>query len=238
MGQSHAGPAGQQASPVENHRKRNLANQRNYRNRQKQYVDELEHRLRAYEREGAEATESVQRAARRVHEENAALRRLLQAHLGWSPEEVDDRLLHEYHDLRLMSHPGYHPVQAGQTPSGVGKHKPTSSGTTFQADPPRTIRQGYDTKIEPLPSPRWWGNSVQYDRPKVAYPKYEYDDSVAHPPALKDSISCEDAAAILAEFRSQAELDLIKGELGCAPTRDRECNISHRDLFAKLADST
>lgn len=238
MGQRHEGPAGQQASPVENHRKRNLANQRNYRNRQKQYVDELEHRLRAYEREGAEATESVQRAARRVHEENLALRRLLQAHLGWSPQEVDARLLHEPHDLQLMPHSGLHPLETEQAPSAMGIYNTTAPSTTFQTDAPRTVRQSFDTKLEPLHSPRWWDNSVRYDPLKVVYPRYEHDDSVTHTSTLKDSISCEDAAAILAEFRSQGDLDLIKGELGCAPTRDRECNISHRDLFAKLADST
>lgn len=238
MGQSQTGPTGQQVTPVESHRKRNLANQRNYRNRQKQYVDELEQRLRAYEREGAEATESVQRAARRVHEENAALRRLIYAHLGWGPHQVDDRLLREHRHLELTAHPAHHPLEALQAPNEQGRSNFTAPGPVFRNGGPGVVEEAYDTKIEPLLSPGWRGVHVQYDRSDMPYSKREHDGPIAHPSTSKDSISCEDAAAILAEFRSQGDVDLIKGELGCAPIPDRECTISHRDLFARLADST
>lgn len=240
MGQKQADLAGGQPTPAgENHRKRNLANQRNYRNRQKQYVDELEHKLRVYEREGAEATESIQRAARRVHEENAALRRLVHAHLGWSQQEVDSRLLCENPNLHPTTHSGNAPLETHGMYSELGRYSLASPEPTFHGEPAGGFRPAYDAKVEPLPSSSWMRASVPYDRAEIDFPKYGRPDSFDYPPAAaKDSMSCEDAAAILAEFRSQGDLDLIKGELGCAPVPSRSCSVSHRDLFARLADST
>lgn len=199
---------------VEGHRKRNLANQRNYRNRQKQYVEELEEKLRLYESEGVAATESVQQAARRVQQENAGLRRLLQAHLGWGTHEIDQRLS-QGNERGIEQRPS-----AQREPANLrGDYLPMAWSTTTHSD-------SCDTN--------------------PTYPIYGRNERAAtisassseQPYTPKDTISCEDAAAILAEFRSQGDLDLIKGELGCTPILDFQCSISHRDLFAKMADST
>lgn len=64
--------------------KANLArirdNQRRSRARRREYLQELEQRLRAYELQGVEASSEVQQAARRVAEENRQLRGLLNRH--------------------------------------------------------------------------------------------------------------------------------------------------------------
>ncbi|EAT83278.2 hypothetical protein SNOG_09086 [Parastagonospora nodorum SN15] len=63
-------------------------NQRRSRNRRKELIDELQGRIQKYEREGVAATQEMQRAARKVAEENARLRSLL-AHHGILQDEVD-----------------------------------------------------------------------------------------------------------------------------------------------------
>ncbi|KJZ79269.1 hypothetical protein HIM_01420 [Hirsutella minnesotensis 3608] len=55
-------------------------NQRRSRARRREYVQELEQRLRLYELQGIEASTEVQMAARRVAEENKQLRELLNRH--------------------------------------------------------------------------------------------------------------------------------------------------------------
>ncbi|KAF7502355.1 hypothetical protein GJ744_005996 [Endocarpon pusillum] len=56
---------------------RNRENQRRSRARRKDYIQELEQRLRHYEVAGVKATAEVQAAARKVSEENSGLRSLL-----------------------------------------------------------------------------------------------------------------------------------------------------------------
>jgi len=82
------------ARTEQNHKQRNLANQRNFRSRRKEYVLELEQKVRDYEREGVVATEKVQHAARSLQAENAALRQLIQQGLGWDAGAVDRYVAH------------------------------------------------------------------------------------------------------------------------------------------------
>lgn len=78
--------------------KANLArirdNQRRSRARRREYIAELEQRLRAYELSGVEASSEVQLAARRVAEENRQLRELLHKH-GFQDEYVSSFLLQQ-----------------------------------------------------------------------------------------------------------------------------------------------
>lgn len=63
-------------------------NQRRSRARRKQYLEELEDKLRKCEQTGAEASSEMQIAARRVLEENVRLRNLLKQH-GLSEDDID-----------------------------------------------------------------------------------------------------------------------------------------------------
>lgn len=62
-------------------------NQRRSRARRREYVQELEQRLRVYELQGVEASTEVQMAARSVAEENRQLRELLNRH-GVSDDHI------------------------------------------------------------------------------------------------------------------------------------------------------
>lgn len=70
---------------------RNRDNQRRSRARRKDYIDDLEKRLRKFEREGVRITAEVQAAARTVAEENRLLRSLLIKN-GTSAVEIDAHL--------------------------------------------------------------------------------------------------------------------------------------------------
>jgi hypothetical protein len=63
-------------------------NQRRSRNRRKELIDDLQKRVQTYEQNGVTATQDMQRAARKVAQENLRLRSLL-AHHGISQEAVD-----------------------------------------------------------------------------------------------------------------------------------------------------
>ncbi|KAK5998344.1 hypothetical protein PT974_00723 [Cladobotryum mycophilum] len=62
-------------------------NQRRSRARRREYIQELEQRLRTFELQGVEASAEVQMAARRVAEENRQLRELLNKH-GFGDEYI------------------------------------------------------------------------------------------------------------------------------------------------------
>ncbi|KAH6607722.1 hypothetical protein Trco_004035 [Trichoderma cornu-damae] len=98
--------------------KANLArirdNQRRSRARRREYIAELEQRLRNFELEGVAASSEVQLAARRVAEENRQLRELLHKH-GFQDEYISQFLLQ----------------QAGSTDPGSG-HR-FSAGDPVQA---------------------------------------------------------------------------------------------------------
>lgn len=68
---------------------RNRENQRASRARRKGYIEDLEKRIRQFERDGAAATVEVQCAARKVAEENFWLRHMLSTY-GTAKNEVDD----------------------------------------------------------------------------------------------------------------------------------------------------
>jgi hypothetical protein len=82
---------------------RNRENQRASRARRKGYIEDLEKRVRDFERDGAAATLSVQSAARKVAEENFWLRHMLSTH-GITKNEVDEYV--EWNRLQVSSAAG------------------------------------------------------------------------------------------------------------------------------------
>ncbi|KAK1635183.1 hypothetical protein BDP81DRAFT_482240 [Colletotrichum phormii] len=96
----------------EKERNRIRDNQRRSRARKKEYVQEIEQRLRQRQLQGVEASAEVQQAARRVADENHKLRQLLQ-HVGYGDEVVE-----QY-------------IQTGKlgSPSHRGLHTPNTSGS-------------------------------------------------------------------------------------------------------------
>jgi len=73
-------------------------NQRRSRARRKEYIEEIETRLRQCERYGYEASYAIQVAARKVAEENKRLRELLRSN-GVQSEEIDAHLYSSANDV-------------------------------------------------------------------------------------------------------------------------------------------
>ncbi|KAI6783408.1 uncharacterized protein J7T54_004435 [Emericellopsis cladophorae] len=98
-------------------------NQRRSRARKREYLQELEQRLRTCELQGIEASAEVQMAARRVADENRLLREMLHEQgVG------DDYILHylqqqQQHQQQppgqLAAHPDLSPLAAAQLPAGA-----------------------------------------------------------------------------------------------------------------------
>ncbi|KAM4056719.1 hypothetical protein HRG_003587 [Hirsutella rhossiliensis] len=91
-------------------------NQRRSRARRREYVHELEQRLRVYELQGVEASTEVQMAARRVAEENRQLRELLNRH-----GVCDDHIAHYLQSgtFAPLDAEQNHPFRAGDAGTAV-----------------------------------------------------------------------------------------------------------------------
>jgi hypothetical protein len=98
-------------------------NQRRSRARRKEYIEDLEQRIRRFERQGVEATTEVQAAARKVAKENALLRSLLVAH-GVSHYAIDDYLRGKHYNTDLVPLIAKTPVSA--VGAGTLSNVPTS----------------------------------------------------------------------------------------------------------------
>ncbi|KAK6448510.1 hypothetical protein FP744_10004760 [Trichoderma asperellum] len=162
--------------------KANLArirdNQRRSRARRREYIAELEQRLRNFELEGVSASSEVQLAARRVAEENRQLRELLHKH-GFQDEYIAQFLLQQSGSTDPSSghrfSAGDH-VQALQQvisprrpvsldsgvpfplPSQVTREMPTASLSTASAAPwdPQQVAMssfGHPQVVPPAPHP-------------------------------------------------------------------------------------
>ncbi|CZT45440.1 uncharacterized protein RSE6_05749 [Rhynchosporium secalis] len=129
--------------------KANLArirdNQRRSRARRKEYLQELESRLRQCELQGVEASSEIQTAARRVAEENKRLRTLL-SHNGVTDEGVESYLRTS---TAGDSSPGYQQASHGEAAQVLehllstrkpcctdGNESPAACGQSYERDAP------------------------------------------------------------------------------------------------------
>ena len=92
-------------------------NQRRSRARRKEYVEDLEQRLRQFERHGVEATTEVQTAARKVARENVLLRALLVTK-GVSNNEIDEYLRAKPYNPDIIPAPAKAPISGSETDTG------------------------------------------------------------------------------------------------------------------------
>ncbi|KAK2131899.1 hypothetical protein NOF04DRAFT_1356732 [Fusarium oxysporum II5] len=94
----------------------NRENQRRSRARQRELLDDLQNRVREFERRDGQATLEMQRVARAVAGENAALRGLLAAK-GVSIEEVEAHVEAVRHGEKMVARTGVATVTPVSTPS-------------------------------------------------------------------------------------------------------------------------
>ena len=254
-------------TPRQNNRKRNLVNQRNFRSRRKQYVEELEQRINSFEREGIVATQWVQEVARKLNAENAILRQLvLQRSAGWTTEDLDavvSRALNEQHHSNPSTNGGSVPsIENGSLQSRVPwaakfheqDAKPSPSGL---APTDSTHQPIYQRKSAPRHTDQWMNPPQENGHHQNGASTHQHVSSTSirpqpnthapsdlqHNPTAKTKavMSCESAAEILADLRAQGTTGSTNVDMIRAELGCRpseaKCEVPHGLLFERMDHS-
>ncbi|KAL2812891.1 hypothetical protein BDW59DRAFT_36327 [Aspergillus cavernicola] len=221
-------------------------NQRRSRERHKEYVRELEQRLRNYERLGVTATQEVQAVGRKMAQENQWLRSLLNLH-GVPKPEVNQYLqsrrsevapplaaTSDPHESHVTRHPGFTsaPALEQYTQQGAWMSESIQSRPVHNTWPFTKVDELTQTS-SPLPSQK---SSLVQPAPKesaaisergpvhLGLPRtVERDDDT--------SMSCEAAASIIAGMQNYPDASTIRDKLGCASA---ECRVRNMTIFEML----
>ncbi|KAH8742392.1 hypothetical protein F5883DRAFT_442420 [Diaporthe sp. PMI_573] len=204
-------------------------NQRQSRARQKQFVQDLQQRLQAYERQGVQATLDMQRAARTVALENRLLRDLL-AHHGVSHDRVG-------HFLRSRLD-----APDGTTPGAPLSPGPHASGTQQPSCPVAntkgTCRSPCSLSRKPSGVPHEEPDAHDGDEESgVGLASPESPSSTEAPSTRSDAMPtmpsmetlCEAAAAIIAEVQGHNDKGLAFAALGCEVAAG--CTVENLRIF-------
>ncbi|KAI9897865.1 hypothetical protein N3K66_007721 [Trichothecium roseum] len=198
-------------------------NQRRSRARRKDYVQDLETRLREYERRGVGATVEMQQAARAVEAENSALRSILADFLA--PREIEARLRAAGGDMPAVS-------------DGLRTH--STDNASFKQEQEQQQQQ---QQQQPLYSHQDARNLLGPQETNSHRTNYEpasrnsphADVDVQYHPALKASTmekSCTEAALILSQLGGHSDARRFRNSLGCVG--DEECVVRNTVLMQMM----
>ncbi|KAF9781472.1 hypothetical protein IL306_013469 [Fusarium sp. DS 682] len=223
----------------------NRENQRRSRARQRELLDDLQNRVREYERRDGQATLEMQRVARAVAGENAALRGLLAAK-GVSLEEVEAHVEAVKREEKMVVRTGVSTVTPVSTPSSNASPVVIASRPMQYSQP-----QGYDPvrensnppfaiqpKMYSPPTPTATATSCTEEsgccpRPQPAPQSQPQPQSQ---PKSLDRIHCMEAATILAQIRGQSDVSQARAALGCA--NNDNCMVRNTDLLNLMDEMT
>ncbi|KAG5661445.1 hypothetical protein KAF25_005567 [Fusarium avenaceum] len=198
----------------------NRENQRRSRARQRELVDELQTRVREYERRDGQATLEMQRVARAVAGENAALRGLLAAK-GVLAEEVEAHVEAVRREERAVVRTGVSSVTPASTPSC------TASPVEVVSKP----------MLYPQPQPQAYGPVRENSNPPLSFqPKMYSPPTPATTATSPDKIHCMEAATILAQIRGHSDVSNARASLGCA--NNDNCMVRNTDLLNLMDEMT
>ncbi|KAM5366571.1 hypothetical protein ACJZ2D_010468 [Fusarium nematophilum] len=218
----------------------NRENQRRSRARQRELLDDLQRRVREYERRDAQATLEMQRVARVVAADNAALRSLLAAR-GVEQAEVEAHLAAARGEVTGASSSVTDVSSSGVSSSGVSTpscglepRRPSCSQTvasdvTYHAYPNEEFSE--PTPMESVPAtepckPPAPGKPTCCPKPPTPPPN----------PRPLDKIHCMEAATILAQIRGHPDTSAAQATLGCSANDN--CMIRNTDLLDLMDDMT
>jgi hypothetical protein len=203
-------------------------NQRRSRARRKEYIQELEMRLQRYDRLGVQATTEVQAAARRVAEQNAALRSFLNE-LGKSDSEIEEYL-----------------CRSSGTESSASPPQTTPPVVPSEGIVPMHMSNGARPRTEAVPQPSP-APFRKYSKPPLppntdtsGNPQFSGSGASSMPisPAPSDQglrnanmTSCEDAARIIARMRGHYNEEDVRAELGCST--NKHCTVENITIFSE-----
>ncbi len=220
-------------------------NQRRSRARRKEYLQELESKLRKYESMGVEASTEIQASARLVVKENKRLRALLQSR-GVVSQEIDRAIATSSVEAQTSS-------RASILEAKLNTKKPCTGDVCKTGSKPRggickrslTSMPLMTTATNPVPLPE---SSVLQNRlssSSIATSAFPPMDPSSHlmdhyeeeSPDLSfetspgnDTTSCAFAIDVITRMRADVSAEDVKAELGCG--NDVECKIDNSTFFA------
>ncbi|KAI7975925.1 hypothetical protein EIK77_002485 [Talaromyces pinophilus] len=216
-------------------------NQRRSRARHKEYVRDLEQRLRRFESLGVEATREIQAAGRKVAAENALLRSLLRHH-GVAEKEVQEYLesYATYPNPPIISSANPPPLVKSRPPatdSNNLKSRDTPQLNTFCREsnrkPNYLLRELGAIRVGSSPS-----DSVVHRHSNPLHPHASSAEQSAagdETRASQDtahSTSCETAANLIVTMRGYTDIVDVRSELGCHS--ESSCTVRNMDIFEIL----
>ncbi|KAF5026685.1 hypothetical protein F66182_1234 [Fusarium sp. NRRL 66182] len=217
----------------------NRENQRRSRARQRELLDHLQNRVREYERRDGQATLEMQRVARTVANENAALRGLLAAK-GVPTDEVEAHIEAARHEERTVVKAGVSSATPVSTPSCA------ASPITI-ASRRHVIHRGQERvntscslqpKSSPPPTPATTvtscGEETVADRSGCC--RRPQPQAEMQKPKSMDKIHCIEAATILAQIRGHPDISQARDALGCSSNND--CMVRNTDLLDLMDEMT
>ena len=220
---------------------RNREQQRRSRARRKEHLANLEERVRKYDQDGVKVTAEVQVAARRVAEENQALRALLGGH-GVSAAEIDYHLASSRHVSTATSSSPIPPIPYSRPSRPLTAEQrplyPISRSSQHVSELPKPSAShstSEEYRSPSLPeSPGSLTSERHYSAPDSDTP---LDSAVvirkASPAKADDETSCESAARIIASMRGDEDPETFWSALGCSDSD--KCMVKNIKIF-QLAD--
>lgn len=205
-------------------------NQRKSRARRKEYLQELESKIRKYESMGVEASLEIQASARLVAEENRRLRALLQSR-GVVSQEIETA-------VATSSVEAQAPSRASILEAKLNTKKPCT-GEVCKTDP--KSRQSNTsssvslrtTATNPVPSSSMATPAFSpMDLPSHLMDCYEEEsrDLSSEISPGNDTTSYTFAVEVITSMRADVSAEDVKAELGCG--KGVECNIDNSTLFS------
>lgn len=248
---SHASP---QTLPVCTNATRIRNNQRRSRARRKEYIQELEDKIRVYEQQGVQVTKEIQEAARAVVEENKVLRAELESlrnQQGISTELNSRRDL-PVSALRSGEHENFNSSQPGQylrntVPAIEESRRDTSRGVLVVEEGSNTIGND-DITVNEQHHPRRSivnfavsdGESANHQQevkqmaPDQVTDSTEIYSSIGEGPSEdNDRSSCAFAVEVLTNMRAGVTVEDVRADLGCTSDFDK-CSVKHSTLFSAV----
>lgn len=218
-------------------------NQRRSRARRKEYVRQLEEKLRSYERLGVAATKEVQEAGRKVATENILLRSLLMLR-GTTEEEIREHL--KSHRATTCAAP---PLSSQTIPAATASLQPLPilhvplnrrhSPANDSFPEPNQDRHKYESftgeyGLRNTPT----GRRTEHNRNRIeaasaAVLRSTIPKPVSETPQFDgQSTSCETAARIITSMRDNSDIRDIRSELGCKS--EENCMVRNMSIFDQL----
>ncbi|KAJ5294684.1 hypothetical protein N7508_009505 [Penicillium antarcticum] len=227
-------------------------NQRRSRTRRKEYVHDLEQRLRAFEKLGVKATQEVQAAGKKVASENVLLRSLLMLH-GVTETQITQYLeLHGHVPSSIPPQSRAEPSSGSQNPLQIAQslhpvayhHRPTNPSQDELKNPSHEQSQA---SLEYIPS-----ESNEYKGVNFLHTQESGPESASIPTPVTTEpqtesrqsdnreetgqfTSCMAAEMIIKDMQAHLNNRDVRSELGC--NSEGDCMVKNMSIFDILDKS-